>query len=61
MAGELVAGIFEFARFLRIELGFRSADLANEEVEVGRAFLVPDESGKRQVLYRHRFPPCPPA
>ena len=55
---ELVAGIFELARFLWIEFGLGTANLTNKAVEVGRMFLVPDESGKRGFLYRHRVPPC---
>ena len=53
-----MAGIFEFARFLWIEFRLGSANLTNKNVEVGRTFLVPDESGKREFLYRHRVPPC---
>ena len=55
---EFVAGIFELARFLGIEFGLGSADFTNKNVEVGRTFLVPDESGKREFLNRHRLPPC---
>lgn len=58
VALELMAGIFELARFLGIEFGLGSADFTNKDVEVGRTFLVPDESGKREFLYRHRVPPC---
>jgi hypothetical protein len=58
VAFELMTGIFEFARFVRIEFGLGSANLTNEDVEVGRMFKVPDESGKREFLYRHRVPPC---
>jgi hypothetical protein len=47
-----MAGVFNVAGLFRIELGFGSADFANESVEVGRLFLVPDE-GKHEFLDGH--------
>ena len=57
VAFELMTGIFEIASFLWIEFGLGSADFADQEMEVGRLFFVPDKSGKREFLDGHQIPP----
>jgi hypothetical protein len=49
---DLMAGVLEFTGFLRIEFSFRSADIADQGVEVGRLFRVPDE-GKHDFVDWH--------
>jgi hypothetical protein len=57
VAFELMTGILEVARFMRIELRFGTADFADKDMEVGRLFFVPDKSGERKFLDGHRIPP----
>jgi hypothetical protein len=53
-----VSGLFKISRRVGIEVGFRSADFTYKQVEVGKFFDVPDESGKTEVLGEHRIPPA---
>jgi hypothetical protein len=53
-----MAGLFKIARLVGIEVGLGSADFAYQQVEVRKLFSVPDKSGKREFLDRHRLPPA---
>jgi hypothetical protein len=55
VAFELMTGVLELARFMRIELRFDTADFADQDMEVGRQFFVPDKSGERKFLDGHRI------
>ena len=54
---DLMKGVFKVAGFKRIELGFGSADFADQDLEVGRLGVALDESGKSELLGWHRIPP----
>ena len=58
MSFDQAAGLFKISWLVGIEVGFGSADFAYKQVEVGKLFCEPDESGKRDFLNRHRIPPA---
>jgi hypothetical protein len=47
---DLTEGVFELAGFERIELGFSFADIADQDLEVGRLGVAPDKGGKSEFL-----------
>ena len=54
---ECIEGVFEVARLKRIELGFGSANLADDRLKSERLGIVPDKRGKNEFLALHRIPP----
>jgi|HubBroStandDraft_6_1064221.scaffolds.fasta_scaffold375866_2 hypothetical protein len=54
---ECIEGVFEVARLKRIELGFGSANLADDRLKSERLGIVPDKRGKNEFLELHRIPP----
>jgi hypothetical protein len=55
---DLMEGVFEFARFKRIEFNFGFADFTDQDLEVGRLGIALDECGKSEFLNWHRIPPA---
>jgi hypothetical protein len=55
---DLMEGMFELARFKRIELGFGFADFTDKCLEVGRLGVALDKGGKSEFLNWHRVPPA---
>lgn len=54
---DLMEGMFEFAGFKWIELGFGLADITDQDLEVGRLGVALDKGGKSELLDWHRVPP----
>lgn len=58
MVLDLAEGVFELTGFTRIELGFGLADIADQDLEVGRLGVALDKGGKSELLDWHRLPPA---
>jgi hypothetical protein len=55
---DFTEGVFKLAGFKRIELGFGFADIADQDLEVGRLGVALDKGGKSEFLDWHRLTSC---